>query len=190
MFAGHFGLAAAVKAKVPEVPLWALMAATQLIDIAFVPLLLSGTETMEAAEGTGYGGAVIHADYTHSLVGVLLLAVLAGLAARRAWGKKGGITIGAVVLSHWLLDLLVHRPDLPILPGNAGGLPLLGLGLWNFPQASAVVELALIAVGLFLYVRSLRHRSDTRGKPLRARAAGAAMAALLILSLAADYFGI
>jgi hypothetical protein len=56
MFAGHFGLAAAVKAKAPEVPLWALMVGTQLLDLAFMPLLLSGIETMDqTSHGSGYG---------------------------------------------------------------------------------------------------------------------------------------
>jgi hypothetical protein len=59
-----------------------------------------------------------------------------------------------VVFSHWLLDLLVHRPDLPILPGNAGNLPLLGFGLWEYPVVSAIIEFILIFAGAYLYYRS------------------------------------
>jgi membrane-bound metal-dependent hydrolase YbcI (DUF457 family) len=102
MFAAHFGVAAAVKAGRQEIPLWALMAATQLLDIAFVPMLLSGVETMDTSGGTGYGEAVIHAEYTHSLAGALVLALLAGLAAWRIWGKRGGImglTLGMALIS-------------------------------------------------------------------------------------------
>ncbi len=190
MLAGHFGVAAAVKARSPETPLWALMAATQLIDIAFVPLLLTGVETIDSSAGVGYGKAIIHADYTHSLAGVLLIALLAGWAAAKAWGRKSGIMIAAVVFSHWVLDLIVHRPDMPILPGNALDLPLLGLGLWSVPAASAVLELLLIAAGFVLYARSLTRRSGFLKRKGRARAASAAMGSLLVLSLASDYFGI
>lgn len=190
MLAGHFGVAAAVRAARPEVPLWALMAATQLIDIAFVPLLLSGVETMDSSGGVGYGKAVIHADYTHSLVGVLIMALIAGWAAAKAWGKRGGITIGAVVFSHWLLDLLVHRADLPILPGNAGNLPLLGFGLWGLPTVSALVELVLIAAGFMLYAVSLFRSGAHKRHKGKAWTAAAVMGLLLGLSLATDYFGI
>ncbi|WP_274362445.1 permease [Paenibacillus thermotolerans] len=189
MFAGHFGLAAAVKAKEPGVPLWSLMAATQLLDILFVPLLLSGVETIDSPAGTGYGKAIIHADYTHSLVGAIAIAVIAGFFARRAWGKRAGIVIGSVVFSHWMLDLLVHRRDLPILPGNAGDLPLLGLHLWNYPAASMAVEFALIAIGFVMYFRSVLHRAGLPNKS-KALAASGIMGLLLILSLITDVFGI
>lgn len=79
MFAGHFGLAAAVKAKQPEIPLWALMLGTQLLDVIFVPLYVSGIETMESV-GEGYGGMLIHAEYSHSLLSVLVLVFTAGAA--------------------------------------------------------------------------------------------------------------
>jgi hypothetical protein len=192
MFAGHFGLAAAVKSRTPKVPLWALMLSTQLLDVFFVPFLLTGTETMEPVEGAGaYGDSVIHADYTHSLAGALLIALAAGWLASRKWGRKGGWTIGAVVMSHWVLDLIVHRADLPILPGNAGGLPLLGFGLWRWPAASMAAELLLIAVGAAMYYRSLL---KPPGKPARRLGpngwAGLAMAALLVASLATDALGI
>ncbi|MGD8188518.1 permease [Brevibacillus ginsengisoli] len=154
MFAGHFGLAAAVKAKTKQVPLWALMLSTQLLDVIFVPLFLSGVETMEPV-APGYGGSIIHADYTHSLVGALFIAMVAGHFAKYLWGLRGGLIISAMVFSHWILDLLVHRPDLPILPGNYGNLPLLGFGLWQFSIVSIVIEFILIAVGLTMYARSI-----------------------------------
>ena len=76
MITGHFGLAAGVKAHEWQVPLWALMLATVLLDIVFAPLLAAGVESIENVPGTsgGYGKAVIHADWTHSLVGALVLA--------------------------------------------------------------------------------------------------------------------
>ncbi|TJY42244.1 permease [Cohnella pontilimi] len=190
MFAGHFGVAAAVKAKRQEVPLWALMGATQLLDIVFVPMLLSGAETIDSSEGVGYGKAIIHADFTHSIVGALVLAVLAGLLAWKAWGKRSGVTIGAVVFSHWLLDLLVHRPDLPVLPGNVGDLPLMGFGLWKIPAASAAVELLLVVVGMVMYGLSLRLRGAHLANKSKVWTAGIVMGILLGLSLLTDVFGI
>lgn len=59
-----------------------------------------------------------------------------------------------MAFSHWVLDLIVHHPDLPILPGNAGNLPLLGFGLWGLPTVAALVELALVIGGAYLYYRS------------------------------------
>jgi membrane-bound metal-dependent hydrolase YbcI (DUF457 family) len=64
---------------------------------------------------------VIHADYTHSLLGALVLSALFGAVAGWRWDRRSGVLLGAVAFSHWVLDLIVHRPDLPILPGNAGG---------------------------------------------------------------------
>ncbi|MBM7566264.1 permease [Paenibacillus sacheonensis] len=165
MFAGHFGLAAGIKSKVPEVPLWALMVSTQLLDIAFVPMLLGGAETIEETRpGGGYGEAVIHADYTHSLAGALLIALLAGLAAWRLWGRRASGIIAGIVFSHWLLDLVVHRSDMPLLPGNAMDLPLLGLGAWKSPGLSAVLELILIVGGLWLYARSALDKGRGAGR--------------------------
>ncbi|SFF28894.1 hypothetical protein SAMN04487969_12346 [Paenibacillus algorifonticola] len=205
MFAGHFGLAAIVKAKAPEVPLWALMVSTQLLDIAFVPLLLSGAETMEPIGHGGYGQNIIHADYTHSLIGALVLSLLAGLLAWLLWNKRSAVIIGSLSFSHWLFDLIFHHSDMPILPGNIGDFPLLGLRLWELPALSAAVEIVLIAAGALLYFRSVLARSrrqaetpangnltlkQNRNSPVRAYWAGAIMTALLILSFATDYFNL
>jgi hypothetical protein len=157
MVPGHFGLAAGVKSQVPSAPLWALMLATHWLDVFFVPLFLLGIETItpiNPATPNAYGGGVIHAIYTHSLVGALVLSALAGGFAWLRWGRPVGLTIGLVAFSHWLLDLIVHYPDLPILPGNIGNLPLLGFGLWGLPTVAAFVELALVLGGAYLYYRS------------------------------------
>ena len=124
MTAGHFGFAAGAKSGAPGVPLWALMVATYLMDFVFLILVGFGLEnfTMMDPAHPAYGQVVIHAYYSHSLVGALILSVVAGLLSTLLWRKRGGIAIGAVVFSHWVLDLVVHRPDLPILPGNAGNL--------------------------------------------------------------------
>jgi hypothetical protein len=73
---------------------------------------------------------IIHADYTHSLIGAALLPTVFGAVAAVRYGRAGGLILGLVVMSHWVLDLIVHRADMPILPGGSGMLPRLGFGLW------------------------------------------------------------
>jgi len=185
--AGHFGLAAAVKAKEPQVPLWSLMLATAWLDVLFVPLYIAGIERIEPAPGTGgtgYGEGVIYADYTHSLVGALALGLLFGLIAAVPWGRRTGVVLGAVVFSHWVLDLLVHRGDMPILPGNFGDLPRLGFGLWQIPLAAAATELALVAIGAVLYGRAAARRAGPAAGGRSRLAAGATFAVgVLVLGL-------
>ncbi|MDI3342067.1 MAG: hypothetical protein QJR03_16215 [Sphaerobacter sp.] len=191
MFAGHFGLAAAVKGREPRVPLWALLLSTQLLDVVFVVLVIAGVESIA---GRGYGKAVIHAEYTHSLVGALVIALVAGLLAGRAWGRRAAVVIGAVVFSHWVLDLIVHHPDLPILPGNLGGLPLLGFGLWSYPAVSITLEALIISIGAVLYARSALvdpgHADARHERTTRAVIAAAIMAVFLVATLVTDVVGI
>jgi membrane-bound metal-dependent hydrolase YbcI (DUF457 family) len=152
---GHFGFAAGVKAKERFVPLWALMLASVWLDILFVPLFAVGAESIDDVPGTdgGYGDVIIHADYTHSLVGALLISVATGWIATRGWGRRGGIVIGAVVFSHWVLDLIVHRGDMPLLPGNLGDVRV-GFGLWKVEWAAILTEAAIMLAGAYLYWRA------------------------------------
>ena len=187
MFAGHFGVAAVVKSKTPELPLWTLLVSTQLIDILFVPFSLAGLEYMEPIGEGGYGNMMIYAFYTHSLVGALLLSILAGGLAWKIWGKKSGMIIGGIAFSHWTLDVIVHRPDMPILPGNIGQLPLLGLGLWESVSVSLFIEFLLIAVGSIFYFR-YAIRSSGPGRRKKGIAAGCVMTIFLFLCLCTDAF--
>src|SRR5580698_3754086 len=170
MIAGHFGFAAAVKSREPQTPLWALMLATVWLDVVFVPLYVAGIETTQLADKayTGYGANIIYADYTHSLVGMIAVSALLGVLAGLFWGRRTGIVIGLVSASHWLLDLFVHRADLPILPGNIGNLPTVGLGLWRYPSISAVIELALVLGGAWLYWRAAKRVVAAAGRGGRA----------------------
>jgi uncharacterized membrane protein len=157
VIAGHFGLATAVKARERSVPLWLLLLGCQWLDVVFVPLFVAGVERIEPLAGThpgAYGGGVIYADYTHSLVGAVLLSVLFGALVRPRYGRRASVVLALVSFSHWLLDLAVHRADLPLLPGNAGALPRLGFGLWQFPAVSALLELVLVLAGSLLYWRA------------------------------------
>ena len=193
MIAGHFALAAAVKSGERDVPLWALMLACQWLDVLFVPLVLVGVESFGAAPGTGggYGNVVISADYTHSLVGSLALAALFGAIASRWWGSRAGVVLALVAWSHWLLDLIVHRADMPWLPGNLGGFPRLGLGLWERPALAADIELAIVLVGAALYWRAaVQVAARAPGSARLAHVSGAIVLASGLLVLGLDVTGL
>lgn len=187
MIAGHFGFAAAVKSRVPEAPTWALMLASVWMDVLFVPLLVAGVETVQPfGEGgkMGYGQLVIHADWTHSLLGALAIAAAFGAVCAIPWGKKLGLVMAAMVFSHWVLDLPMHHHDMPFLPQNAGHLPRLGFGLWSYPAASALLELAILALGTWLYWRKAASIS-----PKRARVPAIAIALSGVVTLALNLAG-
>jgi membrane-bound metal-dependent hydrolase YbcI (DUF457 family) len=166
MIAGHFGFAAMVKSRERRTPLWALMLATVWLDIVFVPLFSTHIETIEFVPGKhgGYGAAIIHANYTHSLLGALVLSAILGAAFLWRWDRRSCVVVALVAFSHWVLDLFVHRADMPILPGNAGHLPLLGFGMWRSPLLVAAVECALVMAGAWLYWRAARSVTLAEGK--------------------------
>jgi hypothetical protein len=193
VIAGHFGLAAAVKSRVPAAPTWALMLAAVWMDVVFTPLLLGGVETMQPfgnGDGKAYGTAVIHADWTHSFVGALVLAATFGLVCAIPWGRKLGAVMGAMVFSHWVLDLPMHHHDMPVLPDNAGHLPLLGFGLWSFPALAALLELVFVVGGTWLYWRKAVEVTVASGAPpKRARVAAIAMALSGLITLGLNVAG-
>lgn len=194
MVAGHYGLAVGIKRIAPRLPLWSLLVATFFLDVIFVFFAAGGLEKINPVDPSNpnaYGGSLIQAYYTHSLVGALLLSALAGLLAGRFWGKRGGYVIAGVVFSHWILDLLVHRPDLPILPGNLGNLPLLGFGLWQYPVVSAILELALILGGTWFYYRSaMQAVAPDKVQQRRAVTSTIGVTVLLLLLLGSNVLGL
>ena len=151
MVLGHFGVAAAVKPSAPEVPIWAMMLSAQAMDIAVIPMLVLGLESITPGP---YGQSVINAYYTHSVVGALIIAAIMFAIGKAAWKTElAAWTMGLLSASHWVLDLVVHRQDMPVLPGNVGNLPLLGLGLWNYPWMALATEIVLAVIGLVIYFR-------------------------------------
>jgi len=204
MLAGHFGLAAIVKSRQPQLPLWSLMLSTQLLDVLFLALLPFGIESYGNLEGTqgGYGNVLLNAQYTHSLAGALGISLIAAIIAMVAWGRRNGIIIGSLVFSHWLLDLPVHRPDMPVLPGNAGNLPLFGFGLWDIPWLTAAIELILVLAGAFFYyhaamrsaVRAERQETKAGATPRNYRqqalVTSVLMLVFLVATLAGDFMGL
>jgi membrane-bound metal-dependent hydrolase YbcI (DUF457 family) len=165
MLAGHIGVAAAAKSFDRKVPFWALLVASFLIDIVFGVLWIFGAESMEALPGTdgGYGNMMFEIDYSHSFFGTLLLCLVVLIFTARRWGGRGAFILSCVVFSHWFLDLIVHRNDMPIMPGNAGGtMPRVGLGMWDAPVATAIFEALIVIGGAYLWFRS--RPQDVPGK--------------------------
>jgi hypothetical protein len=192
MIAGHFGFAAIVKSREKAIPLWSLMLASVWLDIVFLPLFVAGIETIVPLPGTkgGYGEGVIHADYTHSVPGALLLSALYGLFFGWRWSRRAGWVLAATVFSHWVLDLPMHHHDMPLWPGQMDG-PRFGFGLWRFPIASMVLELVILAVGVSLYQRAAREVAAPVGEAEKRKANVAALsvAAVGLLTLALNVAG-
>lgn len=187
VIAGHFGFAAMVKSRERSTPLWALMLATVWLDVIFTPLFVAHKETLQPIHA-GYGGMIIHADYTHSLVGMLVISAVLGVMFLPKLGRRVALVIALVSASHWLLDLVVHRPDMPLFPGNFGNLPYLGFGLWNHLRAAACVELALVLAGAVMYWRAAIEVSAKAARGGRLASISAAMiAAFGLLVLFLDY---
>jgi hypothetical protein len=141
LIVGHYAPALVGKAVEPRVPLWALLLAVQLVDVAWAVLVLLGFERVRLDPGLPSNPLVLeHMPYTHGLAATAAWAGATYLATRRVWGTRGALVLAAAVASHWLCDLLVHRPDLPLLWGE----PRLGLGLWNVPWAAFALEAGLL----------------------------------------------
>ena len=161
MFVGHFGVGMAAKPAARSVSLGTLFLAAQFLDLLWPTLLLLGLETVEVAPGST---KLTPLEFTHYPISHSLLAVLGWsalfaavyYAIRRA--AKPAWVCGALVASHWLLDALSHKPDLPLYPG---GSTQVGLGLWNHPPAAIGVELAMFVGGVWLYLRSTKATSRT-----------------------------
>ena len=191
MIAGHYAVATAARAKYPEVPLWALMVSTQLLDIIFIPLYAAGIEKLVIIGGGGYGETIIHADYTHSLVGALFLSAAAGFFARKWLSKQASLVIAAVVFSHWILDIIVHRMDMPLLPDNFGNLPLLGFGLWAEPLVSIALETLMVFVAIFMYFHFIFTYTEGNAKKQKKGILSAVVLSIfLVLSLLTNIIGV
>jgi hypothetical protein len=153
---GHLGASFALRTRFRRVPLFFLLVAGVLVDLFWGITILSGVEHARIEEGVSFVPIVLEdVRYTHSLVACLVWSALTA-AAWWFWrrDRAGAIALGALVLSHWVLDVVSHVADIPLLPAG----PLLGLGLWRWRAASAVVELGLFGAGLGLYVHGTSAR--------------------------------
>lgn len=158
MFLGHFGLAMASKKVAPGVSLGTTILAAQFLDALWPILVLAGIETFEISPGVTRVNPLdfTHYPWSHSLAMAFLWAVLFGVVYGLVRKRpRDAAVVGALVASHWLLDWIVHRPDLPLFPGDASRH---GLGLWNSLAGSLAIELALFLVGIVIFLRSSRAR--------------------------------
>jgi hypothetical protein len=145
MFVGHYAAALAAKTVEPRARFWTYAGACQLMDIGWSTFIMGGIEKMRVDPHLpGSGLDLYFMPYTHSLPGSLVwsagAAVLARYLLRLSW--RAAAMVGAVVFSHWLLDLLVHRPDLALWFGG----PKVGLGFWNYPLPEMALELGLVGI--------------------------------------------
>ena len=178
MFLGHFGLAMAAKRWGTGVSLGVLVLSAQWADLLWPLLVLAGVEQVAIEPGITTVSPLefVYYPWSHSLLtGLLWGAVLGGL--YYAWTRRtrDSLLVGALVPSHWVLDLVVHRPDLPLWPGG----PEVGFGLWNSLAGTLVVEFGIFAVGVWLYLSA----TDARDR------VGAWGAYGLALLLAVVYLG-
>jgi hypothetical protein len=160
MFVGHYGPGFAIRAWRPELPLWLMFLMVQLVDIAWAVLVMAGVEKVRIAPGITAANPLdlYYMPYSHGLITALAWSLGAGFACRVAFRWPAWTLVpwvGAAVFSHWLLDLLVHRPDLPVY----GDSMKLGLGLWNFPAIALLLEAAVLFGGLTLYLRRTTPRN-------------------------------
>ena len=154
MFIGHYGPSFACKAWKPVVPLWILFVAVQLVDIVWAFLVLLGIEKVRIVPGITATNPfdLYYMPFTHSLPGAIFWSVGAAVVYRAvapAQKWTAAVIVGGAVFSHWILDLIVHRPDLALYDDAYK----VGFGLWNYPAIAFLLEIALLFGGIALYLR-------------------------------------
>jgi len=157
MFLGHFGVAFAAKSAAPAISLGMLFVAAQFADLLWPILVLGGVERVEIHPGITAVTPLdfIHYPYSHSLVALVAWGVALGFGYRivRDGGWRAFWVIAALVVSHWVLDVLVHRPDMPLSLGES---TKVGLGIWNSVALSVALELAMFGGCVAIYARITR----------------------------------
>ncbi len=165
MFIGHFALAYAARRAEPRLSLGTAFLAAQLPDAIWPALLLAGAEQVTIAPGDTVVTPLRFDSYpwSHSLVldagwGAAFAAILWALGR----GRRAALLAGLLVVSHWVLDFVTHRPDMPLWPGGAR----YGLGLWNHRNATLLVEICLYAICTSAYLSRAEHRARAIGLAL------------------------
>ena len=184
MYVGHYAASLALKRFEKRASLGVLFLAVQFVDIVFFPFVLLGIERLNIVENFTQSThfELEYMPYTHSLVAFLIWSGLAYALFRWVVVKSHSVAmvVALAVMSHWLLDVIVHTPDLPIWSDAS---PKLGLGLWNNAIATYALEAALLLAGLWLYLRSTSASTRT-GK----YGMGIFVVALLLVNIA-NIFG-
>ena len=156
MFVGHTAVALAAKSREPRTSLALFVAAAFGLDLLWPIFLLQGLERVRIDPGNTEFTPLAFDSYpwSHSLLMALIWGLLALLGVRLWHGsRRTQLLVLVLVVSHWMLDFVSHRPDMPLWPGNS---PKFGLGLWNSVPATLVLEGAMLAAGVFLYVQSTK----------------------------------
>jgi len=159
MFIGHFGVGLGAKKIDTKPSLGTLFFAAQFVDLLWPIFLLLGIEKVKIdPSNIGLNPLnFIYFPFSHSLIAVIIWGIVFG--AVHYFVKKNfktALLLGALVVSHWVLDLLVHVPDLPIIPGvNLK----VGISFWNYPVIAIVIELAIFVAGTFLYLQTTKSRN-------------------------------
>jgi len=181
MFIGHFALAFGAKRYLSRVSLAMLFTAVAWADLVWPILVAAGIEEVRMAPGNTVLTPFdfVSYPYSHSLLALVLWGLLLAAFYRQSTGRNG-ITftvLALLVVSHWVLDFITHRPDMPLYPGG----PKLGLSLWNSVAGTLIVEVAMFAAGVWIYFQATRPR-DRIG-----RWAAIGLILLLLLSYAANF---
>ena len=157
MFLGHFALAFGAKRAAPMVSLGTLFLACQFADLLWPTLLVLGYEKVEIDPGNTLVTPLnfVSYPYSHSLVMLILWSALFAIVYRIVRGSKPAAiaTIAALVFSHYVLDVITHRPDMPV---TISGSTRLGLGLWNYPGTTLAVESAMFIIATAIYMSTTR----------------------------------
>ena len=158
MFIGHYALGLASK-KMPNPPSLAIaFIAVQFLDLIWPIFVLLGIENFQIEEGITKLTPLnfVHYPYSHSLLMALIWSLLFGLLYFTATrNRRNALLVGGLVFSHWILDFIVHRPDLPLTPF---GDTRVGLGMWNHPALEILLEIGLFLIGLYFYLNSRQPR--------------------------------
>lgn len=160
MFIGHYAIGMLGKKYAPQLSLGTLFLSVQLADMLWPIFLLAGLEHVKIEPGNTAFTPLNMVSYpiTHSLLGgVIWGGIFALIYYMVKKVKRPAMVVGIGVVSHWFLDLLMHRPDLPIYPGGAK----YGFGLWNSVPGTFVVELTLFAFGIYTYIKLTKPNDKT-----------------------------
>lgn len=157
MFVGHYAASLALKSFEKRASLGVLFLAVQFVDILFFPFVLAGIERMNIVENFTQSThfELEYMPFTHSLLAAMLWSIAAFALFRWVFVKKQSVAVvvALAVFSHWLLDLPVHTPDLPLWSDTS---PKLGFGLWNNAIATYLFEAGLLLLALWMYLRSTK----------------------------------
>jgi hypothetical protein len=184
VFIGHFAVAFAAKRSLPRTSLAVLFAAVELADLLWPAFVAVGLEQVRIAPGdTAFTPLAFDSNpYSHSLVAMIAWGLAFGyiFATRGSGtGRPAALLLAALVVSHWVLDVVSHRPDMPVYPGG----PKVGLGLWYSVPATIAVETSMFAAAVAISARATRPRDGAGRWGL------AGLVALLMTAYAANIAG-